>query len=74
MAIRNKLVTAVVAGVVAGAVAGLMFAPKTGKETRHFVSTRAGQARHKTSHYVGSLRQKIRRVENPDLETSSPSI
>ncbi len=61
---RNKLVTTVVAGAAAGAVAGLMFAPKTGKETRHIVSTRAGEARHKTEHYVGSLRQRIRREEN----------
>ena len=64
MAIRNKLVTAVVVGAAAGAIAGLMFAPKTGKETRQIVSTRVGEARHKTGHYVGSLRQRIRRVEN----------
>ena len=64
MAYRNKLVTAVMAGAAAGAIAGLMFAPKTGKETRHSVSTRAGDARQKTGHYVGSLRQRIRRVEN----------
>ncbi len=64
MAYRNKLVTAVVAGAAAGALAGLMFAPKTGKETRHIVSTRAGEARHKTGHYASNLRQRIRRVEN----------
>ena len=45
MAYKNKLVTAVVAGAAAGAVAGLMFAPKTGKEPRHIVSPRAGEAR-----------------------------
>ena len=56
MAYKNKLVTAVVAGAAAGAVAGLMFAPKTGKETRHIVTTRAGEARHKTGHYVDTLR------------------
>ena len=48
----------------AGAIAGLMFAPKTGKETRQIVSIRAGEARHKTGHYVGNLRQRMRRVEN----------
>ena len=64
MANRNKLVTAVVAGAAAGAVAGLMFAPKTGKETRHIVSTRAGEARHKTGRYVDTLRKRIRRAEN----------
>ena len=63
MSNRNKLVTAVVAGAAAGAVAGLMFAPKTGKETRRIVSTRAAEARHKTSHYAGKLRQRIRRAE-----------
>ena len=56
IAYKNKLVTAVVAGAAAGAVAGLMFAPKTGKETRHIVSNRAGEARHKTGHYVDTLR------------------
>ncbi len=60
---RYKLVTAAMAGAAAGAIAGLMFAPKTGKETRHIVSTRAGEACHKTGHYVGSLRQRIRRTE-----------
>ena len=65
MANRNKLVTAVVAGAAAGAVAGLIFAPKTGKETRQIVSARAGEARHKTEHYVGSLRQRIKKVETP---------
>ena len=64
MANRNKLVTAAMAGAAAGAIAGLMFAPKTGKETRHIVSTRAGEARHRTGHYVDSLRQSIRRTEN----------
>ncbi len=61
---RNKLVTAVMVGAAAGAVAGLMFAPKTGKETRRIVSARAGEARHKTGHYVGSLRQRLHRVES----------
>ena len=61
---KNKLVTAVVVGAAAGAVAGLMFAPKNGKETRQIVSNRAEEARHKTEHYVGSLRQRFRRVEN----------
>jgi len=61
---RHKLVTAVVAGAAVGAVAGLIFAPKSGKETRRIVSIRAGEARHKTGHYVESLRQRIRRVEN----------
>lgn len=65
MAFRNKLVTAVVGGAAAGAVAGLMFAPKTGKETRHVVSTRAGEARHKTEHYIGSLRRRVKKMENP---------
>lgn len=65
MANRNKLVTAVVAGAAAGAVAGLMLAPKPGKVTRRFVSTRAGEVSHKTGRYFGSLRQRIKKVENP---------
>jgi gas vesicle protein len=65
MANKNRLVTAVVVGAAAGAVAGLMFAPKPGKVTRRFVSSHAGEARHKTAHYVTTLRQRILKVENP---------
>lgn len=65
MANTNKLVTAVVAGTAAGAVAGLMFVPKPGKVTRRYMSTRAEEARHKTGHYVGSLRQRVKKVESP---------
>ena len=59
----NKLVTGLVAGAAVGAIAGLLLAPKTGKETRSIVSTRADKIRHKTGHYVGGLRNRVSRGE-----------
>ena len=59
----TKLVTGLVAGAAVGAIAGLLFAPKTGKETRNIVSARASEIRHKTGHYVGGLRNRISKGE-----------
>ena len=57
----NKLVTGLLAGAIIGAVVGILFAPKTGKETREIVGNRAGEIRKKTGDYVGSIRQRIRK-------------
>ena len=56
----NKLVTGLLAGAIVGAVIAVLFAPKTGKETREIVVTRAGEIRKKTGDYVSSLRQRMR--------------
>ena len=64
MAKKNLFVTGMVAGAAVGAVAGLMLAPKTGKETRRIVSSRAREIRHQAGNFVGDLRQRIRRGEN----------
>ena len=66
----NNLVTGLVAGAVVGAVAGLLFAPKTGKESRRIVSVRAGEIRHKSGHYASSLRNRVSRGEGTK-ETSN---
>ena len=42
-----KLVTGLIAGTAVGVTAGLLFAPRTGKETRHMVATQAGELRRK---------------------------
>ncbi len=58
MAGGNKLMAGLATGAIIGAVALLLLSPKTGKETRHIVATRAGGLRHKAGGYVGALRQK----------------
>ena len=61
MAKPNNLITGLIAGAVVGTVIGLLFAPKTGKETREIVAARAGDIRQKAGDYVGNLRDKMRR-------------
>ena len=72
MAKPNNLVTGLIAGAVVGTVIGLLFAPKTGKESRDIVATRAGIMRQKAGDYVGTLREKMRRGRSlEDSEESS---
>ena len=71
MAKPNNLITGIITGVVVGTVVGLLFAPKTGKETRQIVATRAGVIRQRAGDYVGNLREKMRRGRS--LEGSEES-
>ena len=57
----NNLITGLITGAVVGTVIGLLFAPKTGQETREIVATQAGVIRQKAGDYVGNLREKMRR-------------
>ena len=61
MAKANNLIAGLITGAVVGTVVGLLFAPKTGKETREIVSARAVVIRQKAGDYVGNLREKMRR-------------
>ncbi len=57
MMMRNKsglFVAGLIVGSLTGATAGLLFAPQSGRETRDVV-------RHKTGHYVGTLRERFGR-------------
>ncbi len=57
MMMRNKtgrFVTGLIVGSLTGAAVGLLFAPRSGRETRDVV-------RHKTGHYVGTLRERFGR-------------
>ena len=68
----NQLITGLVVGATFGAIAGLLFAPKSGKETRHLVAARAGEIREKVGNYVGGLRRKMRETCFPEtVEESS---
>ena len=64
MAKPNSLITGIITGALVGTVVGLLFAPKTGKETREIVATRAGVIRQRAGDYVGNLREKMRRGES----------
>jgi gas vesicle protein len=61
MAKANRIITGLIAGSIIGAVAGLLIAPKSGKETREIVGTRAGELRERAEEYVGNLRERFRR-------------
>ena len=61
MAKPNSMITGIITGAVVGTIVGLLFAPKTGQETRELVATRAGVIRQKAGDYVGNLREKMRR-------------
>ncbi len=57
MKLRHKtgrFATGLIVGSLAGAAAGMMFAPRTGRETRD-------AARRQTGHYVGTLRERFKR-------------
>ncbi len=57
MMMSNKsglFVAGLIVGSLTGATAGLLFAPHSGRETRAVV-------RHKTGHYVGTLRERFGR-------------
>ena len=63
MTTRNRFILGFAAGAMIGTAAALLITPKTGKETRHIVTNRAGQFagqfRQKAGHYWESLRHKI---------------
>ncbi len=57
MMMRNntgRCVTGLIVGSLTGAAVGLLFAPRTGRETQKVV-------KHKTGHYVGTLRERFGR-------------
>ncbi len=59
MMMRNKtgrFVTGLIVGSLTGAAVGLLFAPRSGRESRDVV-------RHKSGHYVGTLRERFGRCE-----------
>ena len=49
----GRFATGLIVGSLAGAAAGMMFAPRTGRETRD-------AARRQTGHYVGTLRERFK--------------
>ncbi|PKB83188.1 MAG: hypothetical protein BZY88_02515 [SAR202 cluster bacterium Io17-Chloro-G9] len=58
----NQWVTGIVAGVALGAALGLLFAPKTGKETRQIVGMKTNAVRTKAGDYITSIRNKMKKA------------
>ena len=48
----NKFVVGLAVGVLTGAVAGMLMAPKSGKETRKVIKTRAGELGSRTRQFI----------------------
>ena len=66
----NNLVAGLIAGVAVGAVAGLLFAPKSGKNSRKILASRtdelktmADELRNKVDSYVEGIRSRRKRKE-----------
>ncbi|MBX3096468.1 MAG: YtxH domain-containing protein [Fimbriimonadaceae bacterium] len=57
-------------GALVGAAAGLLFAPKSGEETRHELTDRMKELKSKTEDYIGEQRSKIKAMKsNEDADT-----
>lgn len=74
---NEKFLAGLVAGVVAGGVAAMLLAPKTGKDTRRVVGGCTNAAARRAGHYVGAVKNRIRRnrggEERSDVPASSDS-
>ena len=67
----NSFITGLLAGALVGAVAGIVLAPKSGKETRGLVGTRATEIRNRAGYYVENLREKFKKDPAGAIEEHS---
>lgn len=58
---RNQVVTGLIAGALVGTALGMLFAPKTGKETRQIVGLKTSAIKAKAGDYFTVIRNKIRK-------------
>ena len=63
MTTRNQVVTGIIAGALLGSAVGLLFAPKTGRETREIVGVRSSVLKTKAGDYFSVIRSKLKRAE-----------
>jgi len=63
MTSRNQVVTGIIAGALLGSAVGLLFAPKTGRETREIVGGRSSVLKTKAGDYFSVIRSKLKRAE-----------
>ena len=67
MTTRNQLMTGIVAGALVGTALGMLFAPKTGKETRQVLALKTGAMKTKAGDYITTIRNKVKKGE--EVET-----
>jgi gas vesicle protein len=70
----SKIITGLLAGALIGTVTGLLFAPKSGKDTREIVGDRANEWRNRAGDYVGNLRERVRRSRETSEEHSENGV
>ena len=63
MMTSKQIVKGFVAGAAIGAVVGLLFAPKSGSETRQLLGNKTQGVRSKAGGYITSLKNRGRQVE-----------
>ena len=63
----GRFVTGLIVGSLMGGTVGLLLAPRSGRETREVV-------RHKTGHYVGTLRERFGRNRNGAKEHTDAQV
>ena len=63
MTTRNQVVTGIITVALVGTVLGLLFAPKTGRETREIVGMRTSAIKTKAGDYFSVIRSKMKRGE-----------
>ena len=63
MIVKNKggILGGILAGALAGTAVGLMLAPKSGKESREVVGSKAGELQQRAGDYVDLLRAKFKK-------------
>ena len=71
---ERTFVKGLVAGAIIGGVAGIMFAPKTGKESRHLLASRAGQVRQKAGDAIGNMRKRTGKDQQEEMADNNGLI
>ena len=63
MTTRNQLMTGIVTGALVGTALGMLFAPKTGKETRQVLALKTNAMKTKAGDYITTIRNKVKKGE-----------
>ena len=70
----NSLLAGLLAGALIGAVAGILAAPKSGKDTRGILGSRATDIRNRAGEYVENIKERFSRSEEGIEEPSGNGV